>query len=273
MRVAEWIEVAFFSILVLAAWRSPLARRRRLKVTAFATLAIAAILAARFMSYFVSPRFSPVVRDWLPAALLLVPYWQVGEFFTGPKQSVQARLAAFDVSFFKAVHIQPAKASIGPLRALYLELAYLLVYPLIPLGIATLYIAGMRHNSDYYWVVVLLATYTCFAVTPFVPALPPRVLAGYDSFEIPPNKIRALNRLVLRRASIQAITFPSAHVAASTAAALVLLRLEPPLGLIFIWVALSIAVATIVGGYHYAADVLLALLIAVLVFVGTFWLR
>jgi membrane-associated phospholipid phosphatase len=43
------------------------------------------------------------------------------------------------------------------------------------------------------------------------------------------------------------------------------------LGLIFIWVALSIAIATVVGGYHYAADVLLALLVAVLAFVGTFW--
>jgi membrane-associated phospholipid phosphatase len=271
MRVAEWIEVTFFSILVLAAWRFPLPHRRRLRVTAFATLAIAAILAARFMSFFVSPRFSPVVRDWLPAALLLVPYWQVGEFFKGPDQRVQAGLAAFDVSFFKAVHIKPAKASIGPLRAFYLELAYLMVYPLIPLGMATLYIAGRRYNSDYYWVVVLLSTYTCFAVTPFVPALPPRVLTGYDRFEIPPNSVRALNRWVLRRASIQAITFPSAHVAASTAAALVLLRLEPRLGLIFIWVALSIAVATIVGGYHYAADVLLALLVAVVAFLGTFW--
>jgi membrane-associated phospholipid phosphatase len=272
MRIAEWIQIAFFSILVLAAWRCPLARRRRLRVTAFATVAIAAILAARFMFYFVPPRFSSVARDWLPAALLLVPYWQIGEFFTGPNQSVQARLATFDLSFLRAVHIQPAKASIGPLLAVYLELAYLMVYPLIPMGLATLYIAGMRHNSDYYWVVVLLSTYACFAVTPFVPALPPRALTGYDRFEIPPNSVRALNRWVLRRASIQAITFPSAHVAASTAAALVLLRLESRVGLIFLWVALSIAVATVVGGYHYAADVLSALLVAILMFVGTFWL-
>ncbi|MGA9639942.1 MAG: phosphatase PAP2 family protein [Terriglobales bacterium] len=271
MRVAEWIQIVFFSILALAAWRHPLARRRRLRVTAFATLAIAAILATRFMSYFAPPLFSSVVRDWVPAALLLVAYWQIGEFFTEPEQSVQARLAAFDLSFFRAVHIQPAKTLIGPLRALYLELAYLMVYPLIPLGVAALYIAGMRHNSDYYWVVVLLATYTCFAVTPFVPALPPRVLTGYDMFEISPNRVRALNRWVLRRASIQAITFPSAHVASSTAAALVLLRLEPRVGLIFLWMALSIAVATVVGGYHYAADVLFALLVAVLVFVGTLW--
>jgi membrane-associated phospholipid phosphatase len=271
MRVAEWIQIAFFSILVLAAWSRTLSRRRRSKVTAFATLAIALILAARHVFYFVPPHLSSIIRDWIPAVLLLVAYWQIGAFFAEPHQSVQAKLAAFDRSFFRALHVQPAKTSIGPLRALYLELAYLLVYPLIPLGIAALYIAGMRRYTDYYWVVVLLATYTCFAITPFVPALPPRLLTGYDMFEIPPNRLRALNRWVLRRASIQAITFPSAHVASSAAATLVLLRLEPRVGLIFLWVALSIAVATVVGGYHYAADVLFALLVAVLVFVGTVW--
>jgi membrane-associated phospholipid phosphatase len=273
MRVAEWIQFVFFSALVLAAWICPLARRRRLRVTACATLAIAAVLAGRFLGYVVSSRFSSIVRDWIPACLLLVAYWQIGEFLAEPKRSVQARLAAFDLSFFEAVHVQPAKVSVGPLGAFYLELAYLMVYPLIPLGVATLYITGMRNNSDYYWTVVLLATYTCFAATPFVPALPPRVLPGYDGFEVPPNRARALNRWLLRRASIQAITFPSAHVASSAAAALVLLRLEPRLGIIFLWVALSISIATVVGGYHYAADVLFALLLAVLVFVSTvcFW--
>jgi membrane-associated phospholipid phosphatase len=104
-----------------------------------------------------------------------------------------------------------------------------------------------------------------------VPALPPRVLTGYHTFVISPNSLQALNRWVLRRASIQAITFPSAHVASSAAATLVLLRLEPRVGLLFLWVALSIAVVTVVGGYHYAADVLFALVVAVLVFVSTFW--
>jgi len=270
MRVAEWIQIVFFSILVLAAWRRPLPSRPRLRVTSFSTLAIATILAARF-ALFVPPRFSSAIRDWMPAALLLVVYWQIGEFLGKPNQSMQARLAAFDSSFFRAGHIQPAKTSIGSVPALYLELAYLMVYPLVPLGIAALYIAGMRQNADYYWVVVLLATYVCFAATPFVSALPPRLLAGYDMFEIPPNGPRALNRWILRRASIQAITFPSAHVASSAAAGLVLLRLESRIGLIFLWVALSIAVATVIGGYHYAADVLFALLVAVFVFVGTFW--
>lgn len=272
MRVAEWIEIAFFSILVVAAWGRPLVRRQRFKVTAFATLAITAVLAARFTFHIVPIGFSSVLRDWIPAVLLLVAYWQTGEFFAEPDQKVQARLAAFDRSFFKAVHIQPARTSIGALGTLYLELAYLVVYPLIPLGIATLYFAGRRQNSDYYWVVVLLATYACFAVTPFVPALPPRLLPGYEMFEISSNNLRSINRWVLRHGSIQAITFPSAHVASSTAAAFVLLRFEPRVGLIFLCAAISIAVATVVGGYHYVADVLFALVVAVVVFVGTFWL-
>jgi membrane-associated phospholipid phosphatase len=271
MQVAEWIQIAFFSFLIVAAWRR-LPRSRRVRVSAFATLAIAAVLAAHFMFSFAPSRFSYAVRDWMPAALLLVAYWQIGEFVAKPNQSVQARLGAFDRTLFSSLHIQPARTLVGWISALYLELAYLLVYPLIPLGIAALYIGGMRHNADYYWIVVLLATYTCFAVTPFVPALPPRSLAGYEMFEIPSNSLRIVNERILRRASIQAITFPSAHVASSAAASLVLLRLEPRVGLIFLWAALSIAVATVVGGYHYAADVLFALLVAGFVFVGTFWL-
>ena len=98
------------------------------------------------------------------------------------------------------------------------------------------------------------------------------MLADYITFDIPPTKIRALNQWILRRSSIQAITFPSAHVAASMAASLVLLAFVPWVGLVFTWLALSIAVAAVVGGYHYAADVLFALLIVVLVFLGLHWL-
>jgi membrane-associated phospholipid phosphatase len=57
------------------------------------------------------------------------------------------------------------------------------------------------------------------------------------------------------------------------AAALVLLKLEPRVGLVFLWMALSICVATIVGGYHYVADVLVGIGIAVLVCVVTSCIR
>jgi membrane-associated phospholipid phosphatase len=81
-----------------------------------------------------------------------------------------------------------------------------------------------------------------------------------------------LNRVTLDQAGIQAITFPSGHVASSVAAALVLLRLVPPVGAVFLAMAISIAVATVVCGYHYAADVLLAVAVTVLVFIVTWWI-
>ena len=272
MRIAEWIQLAFASLMTMAAWVHPLARERRLKVSALAAGAITTLLAARFTVHFLPTLSSSVVRDWLPAVLLLMPYWQIGQFFRSPNQNLQNRLASLDHFLFKILLLHPEKKPLPIALALYLEFAYLIAYPLIPLGLAVLYTTGLRHHADQYWVAVLLATYVCLAVTPFVQALPPRMLADYIAFYIPPTKIRALNKWILRRGSIQAITFPSAHVAASWAASLVLLEFVPWVGLVFTWLALGIAVAAVMGGYHYAADVLLALLVAVSVFIGLHWL-
>ena len=270
LRVAEWIQLGFVSLLALAAWFRPLEPQRRRRVTWLGLAAIAAIVAARLSGHWISPVVSPILRDWLPAGLLLIPYWQVGQFFTAPDRRMEERLAVVDRAFFRAIGIEPSRVRIGVGLATYLQLAYLMVYPLIPLGLAVLYATGRRRNVDYYWLVVLPATYLSFALTPFVRALPPRLLPGYDTFRSPPTRIEALNRVILDRASIQAVTCPSGHVASAAAAALVLLRLEPWTGVIFLCIAISIAVATVVGGYHYAADVLSASAIAILVFAVTY---
>lgn len=266
MRVAEWIQLIFVTLLALAAWFRPLDLARRLRIGALALVAIAALTAARYSVRWLSAPAASVLRDWLPAALLLVPYWQVGQFFISPDPAAEHRLAAFDRKCFALLGVEPGHVSIGPGFAVYMQLAYVMVYPLIPLGLVALYASGLRTHVDEYWVVVLPATYLCFAITLFVPALPPRLLPGYPTFRIPATRLGSVNQDILDRASIRAITFPSGHVASSMAAALVLLRLEPRVGAAFLWVALSIAVSTVVGGYHYAADVLLALVIAVLVF-------
>ena len=266
---AEWIQLTFVSLLAAAAWLRPLGRSRQLVVSTLALIAIVAIALARLSFHWLSPFASAALQDWLPAALLLVPYWQIGQFFTGPDPGTEARLAAFDRTFFKRLGLQPATISIHAAVGTYLEIAYLTVYPLVPLGLVALYATGLEHFVDYYWIVVLPATYISFAITPFVRAMPPRILSGYDGFRLPPSRVEVLNHRILRRAGIQAITFPSGHVASATAVALVLLRLEPWVGMMFLVIALSIAVATVVCGYHYAADVLLALVVAVLVFIST----
>lgn len=270
MRAAEWIQLVFVSILALAAWLRPLERVRRLRVSLLALMAIAAITASRLSAHWVSPLASSIIRDWLPAALLLVPYWQVGQFFAGPDPATQERLANFDRAFFRLVGVHPTQARIGRGLAAYFQLAYLMVYPLVPMSLVALYKTGMRGKVDSYWLVVLLTTYLSYGLTPFIRALPPRMLPGYNTFRMPRTRVGSLNRGLLDGAGIQAITCPSGHVASSMAGALVLLHLEPWVGTIFLWAALSIAVATVLGGYHYVADVLLAAAIAVLIFTVTF---
>ena len=81
-----------------------------------------------------------------------------------------------------------------------------------------------------------------------------------------PSKMRVLNLWILRHASIQVNTFPSAHVAATIGASLALLRLVPLAGLVFLWVSMSIAVGAVVGRYHYAADALIGAGLAAAVF-------
>jgi len=232
-------------------------------------VAIALIAAARFSAQWISPVASSILRDWLPAALMLVPYWQVGQFFTRSDPATEARLAKFDRIFFRWLGVQPARTRIRVSLAVYLELAYVMDYALIPLALLVLYTTGLRARVDFFWLVVLSATYVCFALTLFIRASPPRILPGYKKFQIPPTPVRRLNRGILDHASIQAITCPSAHVASSLAAALVLLGVQPWVGLIFLWVALSIGIGTIVGGYHYVADVLLAAAVALLIFAAS----
>ena len=267
---AAQIQAFFVLLLAAAAWLARLPRPRQWMVTKLAFIVLVALAIVHLISHRLTPAAEAALRDWLPVPLLLVPYWQTGCFFTKPDPRTESRLAAFDRDLFRLVRIQPAQVSISPFLGVYLELAYIIVYPLIPLGLAALYLTGLQDLTNYYWIVVLLATYACLAITPFVQAMPPRALTDYEKFRIPTSKVGMVNHFVLRRASIQAITFPSAHVASALAASLVLLRLEPSVGLIFLGIALSIMLATVVGGYHYAADVVLAGVVALVVFAATF---
>ena len=117
---------------------------------------------------------------------------------------------------------------------------------------------------DYYWTVVLAAEFICYGVLPWIQTRPPMLLEE-ESAALPPLcRVRRLNQLIARRASIQANTIPSGHAAGATAAALVVMSVAPVIGLVFLVLALSIVVASVLGRYHYAVDSLLGILVAVL---------
>jgi hypothetical protein len=264
MRTSEWIQVGFATILALAAWIRPLPARRRSAISILAAFTLLTVFLARCSGYILRPVQASMLRDWLPVVLMLVPYWQTGQFFLGPNEKIQARLATIDRRLLNLLCEIPS--TLGRFARLSMEYAYMLCYPLVPLGLAVLYAAGLREHAGAYWLNVLVPTYLCYAITPFVPALPPRSV-GKQCPDPMPSKGRVFNLWILKHGSIQAISFPSAHIASSLAVSLVLLQYVPVAGAIFLIVSFCIAVAAVAGGYHYAIDVLLGA-VATLVFFG-----
>ncbi len=262
MRISEWIQASFATILALAAWIRPLPASRRWVATILFAFAIVAIALARLSIHLLAPIHVSILRDWLPVVLMLVPYWQAGQFFLGPNEKFQTRLLEIDRWLFNL--IPPRARNPGRTTRITLEWAYMLCYPLVPLGLAVLYIAGLRQYTSVYWLIVLIPTYVCYTITPLFPALPPRSI-GKPSPSQPSNKSRSFNLWILKYGSIQAVSFPSAHVAAAFAIAFVLLRFIPVAGAIFLVIAVWISIAAVAGRYHYALDVLLGAAVALVV--------
>ena len=77
--------------------------------------------------------------------------------------------------------------------------------------------------------------------------------------------VRSLNLRIMNRASIQVNTVPSGHAAGAFATALAVMSAAPAAGIVLLWLALNISIATVVGRYHYLLDTLLGMLVAIAV--------
>jgi undecaprenyl-diphosphatase len=75
--------------------------------------------------------------------------------------------------------------------------------------------------------------------------------------------------LFVRRATIGANTFPSGHTAGSLAISFAVIGTLPWVGALLLALALSIALACIVGRYHYVIDVLTGAALALAVWAAT----
>ena len=266
MRVAEATNIAFFSFLILLAWMRPLAPGRRVQATAWGIGVISVVLGVQLLGRLLEPLPTAVIRDWLPAPLLLIAYWTAGRLFTSPNEKLQNRLARFDQEILGSLKQYRAGAGVARTIAACLEFAYMLCYALVPFGIGILYIAHMRRYADEFWMIVLSSVYLCYGALPFAQTLPPRMLPAGGEPILPPTKFRQMNLWILRHGSIQVNTFPSAHVATAFSVSLVLLHLLPEAGLAFLLVSISIAVGAVLGRYHYAADAIIGAAVAIVVF-------
>jgi membrane-associated phospholipid phosphatase len=265
MRPGNAVSLSAFLFFIVAGWLRRLAPKQRCRLASLGLLGAFLILMTQFLSKWF-PVAARAIGDWLPSILLLLVYWQAGRFINTPNEGLQAWLERFDRRRLGAVlrgwnsHVNTNW--IGS----YFELAYLFCYVLIPLGIGILYLANLRIAIDTYWATVLPATYICYGVIPFAQTLPPRLRHGNEGLPCGKQKIRTMNLFILRHGSIQLNTFPSAHVASTVGASLVLIHLLPVAGLVFLVISASIAVGAVVGRYHYALDVIFGAALSVGIF-------
>ena len=321
LRIAEKTLLAFFAALFIASLTLSLPGTT-LGVLAVLNVIVGCLIVALSKDHLVDQsRIVSPIRDWLPALLMLLAYRESGLFIKpDPAHRLDHLFIMWDRTMLHSRWVEWALYSCAPWLQHYLEMFYLLCYPLVPLGFAALYLArtsiaaqrepsgmpkdlsfrgvrqptddeesrrsvvsrarflaslGMTRSShdevmlDKFWTAVLLATLFCYAVYPFFPLTPPRVLFADVWGPAVPPLLRNMNLWVLNRFSVQACLFPSAHAAAVTATALAVRAYRPRLGILFCIAALSVAAATVYGRYHYAADAVAGVLVGVVAFVVT----
>jgi len=257
LRASEWISLGYFVYLALVAiLPRGIASLVRLRVVATSLLLVALIVV-------IGPQTSvaaAVVRDWLPLLFIVAGYWLPALLVVAPKERVERALRSFDRRLFSESGLARFVEHAPRYFTAFLEIAYLFCYPLVPLGFAWLLLGGFRAEVDHFWSIVLLAAFGCYGLLPWLPTRPPR--AFERTCVGPVSGVRALNLLVLDRASVGLNTFPSGHAAASIATALAV-GIHIPIALFMLGViAAGITIGSVVGRYHYAADALAGMAIA-----------
>jgi PAP2 superfamily protein len=265
MRKAEWLSLIAFSFFIIAScWRS-LPKQRRVAIAVIGATGLLLITTVQFSDQSFPPFAVSRIRDWLPALLMPMVYWQAGWFSGRVNKNFQMRLQRLDQKLLGSWMWSMAAKPGYRWVAASLELAYVSCYVLVPMGLAVLYLAGLQRHATEYWSVTLLATYPCYVFTAFFPTHPPRLIEANLAHTFTGN-IRRFNLWVVGRFTTQLNTFPSAHVTATLGSSLVLLHFFPSIGALFVLISIGIALGAVLGRYHYAADVLLAVALTVVVY-------
>jgi membrane-associated phospholipid phosphatase len=147
-----------------------------------------------------------------------------------------------------------------------LEISYSLVYALAPFSLAMLYLYRRRDRMDRLLFIFALGVLLCYAQFPLWPSEPPRAIFFGQDFPAYDTVFRRFNWWMLGNYGIHTSCFPSAHVAAAFSAAFGMRRALPErpwVSRLLLTLALLIALATVYGRYHYAADAAAGFAVAV----------
>ena len=140
-----------------------------------------------------------------------------------------------------------------------LHFAYASYYLLVYLPPIALYVTGKR-DAFVKTVLALTIVYgACFIIYALFPVDGPRYLVGPAA--APDGPVRRFVLALLERGSSRGTAFPSSHVAASLVSALCALRYQRRVGLVVAPFVAALVLATVYGGFHYAVDALVGVIL------------
>jgi membrane-associated phospholipid phosphatase len=218
--------------------------RRALITTVSAVVLAVVVGVARY-----APAFA---RDWAPFLYVSIAYYLTGHLFIRPSEHLEAWLFKWDHRWLG----DPTTRFAGwPWWLVaWLDIIYMLCAPLLPGGFALLALTGHSSQANRYWTMVLAADMGAFAPLSVFQTRPPWQIER--PAVLPASRVHRLASYMVKNATTGVNTFPSGHVAVTLAVAFGVMPTLPLAGAALLVCAASIAVACVVGRYHYTVDVL-----------------
>ncbi len=267
-RTSEWVLICFFAYIAVL---SPWFRDRPVLKYQPIVLLVAVLALLSLMSYAERTSFPiavGMIRDWLPLILTLAAFREMELFLPVHfEHKFEPVWIKWDDLVLRGWHLRTIIESLGKLIPLWLEFSYLLVYAIGFLCVALLYILHRRPEIDRFLTIYLIGTLLAYALFPYFPSEPPRILFPKIDEPLVSTWARTLNLWILKVGTIHVGVFPSAHVSSVFSAAWGMFLILPQrklFGYGLLLYALSVSVATVYGRYHYVADVLAGLGVSLL---------
>ena len=267
-RTSEWVLICFFGYIAVV---SPLFRDRPVLKYQPVFILAAVVALVSLMARAEQSRFAKtisIVRDWLPLVVTLGAFREMELFLPVRfEHRFEAAWIQWDHLLLGEWHVRSMIENLGSLIPFWLELCYLLVYGIGFFCVTLLYLQHRRVQVDRFLTVYLIGTLLAYALFPYFPSEPPRIVFPTVDQPLITTWVRTLNLWILRVGTIHIGVFPSAHVSSAFSAVWGMFLVLPEqkiFGYGLLFYALSVSLATVYGRYHYAADVVAGFVVSLI---------
>jgi len=267
LRRTEWVILCFFLYAAVYAWFTPAPTQLKCLTAGLNATIIAGYFLLAHAASLRQRRFFSILRDWYPAPLLLMAYRQMGWYAPAEHTyELEKGWIVWDRFFLYDLGAKRAIESFGVVVPSLLEASYSLVYAIPYFSLWVLYAYGQRARADRFLLAFAFSVLAAYALFPYFPSEPPRTV--FPGADLPAwmTVFRRFNLWLVGSYGIHISVFPSAHVSGAFSAAFSMryaLPEKPWVWRLLLVLAVSIAIATVYGRYHYLADGLAGLAIAV----------